>query len=79
MIKIVLFKESNNIKRPFDASLDSPANQNEPYLPYYEYLLSQQNKDLPQVISNSYDDEEQTVPLKYAIRTCNLIGLMGLR
>ncbi|KAH8694224.1 tripeptidyl peptidase A [Talaromyces proteolyticus] len=64
---------------PFIPSLESPTNNNEPYLPYYEYLLSQQNEDLPQVISNSYGDEEQTVPLKYAIRTCNLIGLMGLR
>lgn len=53
--------------------------ENEPYLEYYEYLLSKSNKDLPQVITNSYGDEEQTVPQAYAVRVCNLIGLMGLR
>jgi tripeptidyl-peptidase-1 len=54
-------------------------NENEPYLPYYEFLLSKTNAELPQVISNSYGDEEQTVPQSYAVRVCNLIGLMGLR
>jgi tripeptidyl-peptidase-1 len=54
-------------------------NENEPYLPYYEFLLSKPNSQLPQVITNSYGDEEQTVPEKYAVRVCNLIGLMGLR
>lgn len=45
----------------------------------YEYLLSLSSKDLPQVVSNSYGDEEQTVPEAYAVRVCNLIGLLGLR
>ncbi|UKZ81685.1 hypothetical protein TrVFT333_009457 [Trichoderma virens FT-333] len=53
--------------------------ENEPYLQYFEYLLSKPNRDLPQVITNSYGDEEQTVPQAYAVRVCNLIGLMGLR
>jgi tripeptidyl-peptidase-1 len=54
-------------------------NENEPYLPYYEFLLSQPNHKLPQVITNSYGDDEQTVPEKYAIRVCNLIGILGMR
>lgn len=41
--------------------------------------MSQKNADLPQVISNSYGDDEQSVPYKYAVRACNLIGLTGLR
>ncbi|KAH6608314.1 tripeptidyl peptidase a [Trichoderma cornu-damae] len=53
--------------------------ENEPYLQFYEYLLSKTNAELPQVITNSYGDEEQTVPQAYAVRVCNLIGLMGLR
>ncbi|KAL7943618.1 peptidase S8/S53 domain-containing protein [Trichoderma barbatum] len=53
--------------------------ENEPYLQYFEYLLSKTNAELPQVITNSYGDEEQTVPQAYAVRVCNLIGLMGLR
>jgi tripeptidyl-peptidase I len=52
-------------------------NENEPYLPYYEFLLAQ--SDLPQVITNSYGDDEQTVPQSYAVRVCNLIGILGLR
>ncbi|KAF7935098.1 uncharacterized protein EAE98_003143 [Botrytis deweyae] len=67
---------------PFIPNIDLPTpanNSNEPYLPYYEYLLSQPNSALPQVISNSYGDDEDTVPYAYAVRVCNLIGIMGLR
>ncbi|ESZ92469.1 hypothetical protein SBOR_7132 [Sclerotinia borealis F-4128] len=67
---------------PFIPNIDLPTaadNSNEPYLPYYEYLLSQSNSALPQVISNSYGDDEDTVPYAYAVRVCNLIGIMGLR
>jgi tripeptidyl-peptidase-1 len=41
--------------------------------------LSQTNAELPNVITNSYGDEEQTVPEDYAVRVCNLIGILGLR
>ncbi|PQE17829.1 tripeptidyl peptidase A protein [Rutstroemia sp. NJR-2017a WRK4] len=67
---------------PLVPNLDQPTstdNNNEPYLLYYEYLLPRPNYDLPQVISNSYGDDEQTVPLKYAQRVCNMIGMVGLR
>ncbi|KAI0177578.1 Tripeptidyl-peptidase sed4 [Pestalotiopsis sp. NC0098] len=67
---------------PFIPNLDVPdeeSNSNEPYLEYYEYLLNQTNQDLPQVISNSYGDDEQSVPPEYAQRVCDLIGMMGLR
>lgn len=67
---------------PFIPDLLSPnasENQNEPYEPYYNYLLSQPNSNLPYVISNSYGDHEDTVPEKYAKRVCNQIGMMGLR
>ena len=63
---------------PFIPDINEPTeNENEPYLPYYQYLLAQD--DLPQVISNSYGDDEQTVPLSYAVKVCNLIGKMGMR
>ncbi|KAL6720488.1 hypothetical protein ACLMJK_002412 [Lecanora helva] len=67
---------------PFVPNLDEPTaadNQNEPYLNYYQYLLSQRNSALPNIISNSYGDDEQTVPEKYAKRVCSLIGQLGLR
>ncbi|KAJ5653314.1 hypothetical protein N7490_000317 [Penicillium lividum] len=67
---------------PFITDADEPTeadDENEPYLPYYEYLLSKTNSELPQVISQSYGDDEQTVPEKYAKSVCNLIGLNTLR
>jgi tripeptidyl-peptidase-1 len=67
---------------PFIPDLLSPnqtSNQNEPYLQYYQYLLSQPNSNLPYVISNSYGDHEDTVPERYAKRVCNQIGMMGCR
>ncbi len=47
---------------PFIPNIDEPTaanNSNEPYLNYYSYLLSKQNSELPQVITNSYSDDEQ--------------------
>lgn len=66
---------------PFIPNLDEPAGvpSNEPYVEYYRYLLSQPNSKLPQVISASYGDDEQTVPEDYAKRVCFMIGMMGLR
>lgn len=67
---------------PFIPDLLTPnksSEQNEPYLQYYTYLLSQHNIALPYVISNSYGDHENTVPEAYAKRVCNMIGMMGLR
>lgn len=67
---------------PFVPSIgvpDEAHNTNEPYLEYYNYLLNKTNSQLPQVISNSYGDDEQSVPRDYATRICNMIGLMGLR
>ncbi|KAK5165797.1 uncharacterized protein LTR77_008720 [Saxophila tyrrhenica] len=61
------------------SKISEPHNQNEPYLDYYNYLLSQPNSALPYVISNSYGDHEDTVPERYATRVCNQIGMMGLR
>jgi len=50
---------------------------NEPYLVYINYILSQRH--LPQVISNSYGDDEQTVPKSYAKRVCQSFAQLGAR
>lgn len=34
-------------------------NSNEPFLEYYQFLMTQENDEIPQVISNSYGDDEQ--------------------
>lgn len=67
---------------PFIPNLELPnatANTNEPYLVYLNYMLNLSDDQLPQVMSSSYGDFEQTVPPDYARTVCNMIGLMGLR
>lgn len=49
----------------------------EPYLTWVNYVLSQ--SDLPQVISTSYGDDEQTVPYSYASQVCNQFAQLGAR
>ncbi len=53
-------------RAPFLSSQFSAENTNEPYLEWLQFMLAQ--PDLPQVITISYADEEQTVPLWYAKR-----------
>ncbi|KAM0334167.1 hypothetical protein ACHAQA_001187 [Verticillium albo-atrum] len=58
---------------------NASTNTNEPYLDFYEELLARADDEVPQVVSSSYGDDEQTVPREYAERVCRLIGMMGLR
>lgn len=44
---------------------------NEPYVEYYEYLLNKTNDELPQVITNSYGDDED-------VRSTTLIYMLRL-
>lgn len=67
---------------PYIPNADGPTpadDDNEPYLALYQYMLSKTNAELPQVITNSNSDDEQTVPRKYAERVCDSIGMLGLR
>ncbi|KAH8890692.1 subtilisin-like protein [Thozetella sp. PMI_491] len=64
---------------PFIPDIDVPENNNEPYVPFLRYLLSKPNHEIPQVISISYGEPEDTVPYEYAVLACNLFGLQGLR
>jgi tripeptidyl-peptidase-1 len=60
---------------PDAATGDPPGN--EPYLAWVTYALKQKN--LPQVISTSYGDDEQTVPMAYAKRVCSDFAQLGAR
>lgn len=62
---------------PFIPDRHDPQNNNEPYLVWQNYLLQQEN--LPQVISNSYADDEQTLPKSYAQTVCNQFAQFGAR
>jgi tripeptidyl-peptidase I len=62
---------------PFVPDINTPTDTNEPYLTWVNYALAQD--DLPQVISSSYGDDEQTVPYSYASRVCSDFAQLGAR
>ncbi|CAI6333564.1 unnamed protein product [Periconia digitata] len=62
--------------------LDQPSqedNQNEPYLDFFSYALALPDEELPQVITTSYGENEQSVPAEYQMKVCDLIGQLGTR
>ncbi|KAF2161434.1 hypothetical protein M409DRAFT_69783 [Zasmidium cellare ATCC 36951] len=62
---------------PFNPDQNTPTNTNEPYLTWLDYVLGQ--KSVPYVITTSYGDDEQTVPLDYAQRVCSELAQLGAR
>ncbi|KAF2703800.1 subtilisin-like protein [Pleomassaria siparia CBS 279.74] len=67
---------------PWVADLDQPDeadSANEPYLEFLQSVLKLEQKDLPQVISTSYGENEQSVPKSYALSVCNLFAQLGSR
>ncbi|RAK73518.1 S53 family peptidase [Aspergillus fijiensis CBS 313.89] len=61
------------------SSPDPNDNSNEPYLEFFQNVLKLSDAELPQVISTSYGEDEQTVPKSYALSVCNLIAQLGSR
>ncbi|WAQ81732.1 hypothetical protein PtA15_2A43 [Puccinia triticina] len=64
---------------PFTPDLTTPYNTNEPYIEWLTYILGQPQDQIPKVISTSYGDNEQTVPLSYARRVCKGFAALGAR
>ncbi|KAI8633223.1 subtilisin-like protein [Xylariaceae sp. FL1651] len=67
---------------PWVADLDQPTeadSANEPYLDFLKNVLKLPQRDLPQVISTSYGENEQSVPKSYALSVCNLFAQLGSR
>ncbi|KAK1834613.1 tripeptidyl-peptidase [Podospora conica] len=52
---------------------------NEPYLEWLLYMLNLADEDLPQAVSTSYGEEEQSVPEEYARKVCNMMMQLGAR
>ena len=50
---------------------------NEPYLEWLVATLIQET--IPQTIVTSFGDDEQTVPLSYALAVCSLFAQLGVR
>jgi tripeptidyl-peptidase I len=67
---------------PLVPDLDQPTqddNFNEPYLDFLKNVLKLPKHELPQVISTSYGENEQSVPPSYARSVCNLFAQLGSR
>ncbi|KAI1268416.1 tripeptidyl-peptidase 1 [Xylariaceae sp. FL1019] len=65
---------------PLVPTEDEPGpSSNEPYLEFLTYLLGLEDADLPQTLSTSYGEEEQSVPADYAIKVCNMFMQLGAR
>ncbi|KAK4183364.1 subtilisin-like protein [Podospora australis] len=63
---------------PTETQPRSPGS-NEPYLEWLTHLVAKNDGDLPQTISVSYGEEEQSVPREYAEKVCNLFMQLGAR
>ncbi|KAI0880530.1 subtilisin-like protein [Annulohypoxylon maeteangense] len=59
--------------------LPSNRSDNEPYLEFAQYLLDLSDDEIPHIISISYADDEQSVPISYAIRVCDLFAVLAAR
>lgn len=55
----------------------TPTNTDEPYLVWLQYVLAQSS--LPQIISTSYGDDEQTISQSYATTACQQFAQLGAR
>ncbi|KIJ54289.1 hypothetical protein M422DRAFT_201377 [Sphaerobolus stellatus SS14] len=62
---------------PFTPDSNTPTNTNEPYLDWLNFIQNQTT--IPQTITTSYGDDEQTVPLDFATRVCNGFAQLGVR
>ncbi|KAH6626494.1 peptidase-like protein [Chaetomium sp. MPI-SDFR-AT-0129] len=58
---------------------DKDESSNEPYLDFFSYLLKLEDDELPQTLTTSYGENEQSVPPKFAETVCNMIGQLGAR
>lgn len=73
---------TRELASPWVADLDQPLptdNEDEPYLAFLQNVLKMPQKDLPQVLSTSYGENEQSVPKSYALSVCNLFAQLGAR
>ncbi|RDW80328.1 hypothetical protein BP5796_05026 [Coleophoma crateriformis] len=64
---------------PINYDVDTTTDNSEPYLEWLTYMLALNDSMLPQVVSTSYADDEQTVPEAYARTVCNLFAQLAAR
>jgi len=76
-VPLPVYSYSTGGSPPFIPDSGTTTDTNEPYLTWVNYVTGQ--VDVPQVISSSYGDDEQTVPLSYANRVCQSFAQLGAR
>ncbi|KAI0455250.1 tripeptidyl-peptidase [Xylaria acuta] len=77
---IPILEYSTGGRGPLVPTDDEPGpSSNEPYLEFLTYLLDQPDSALPQTLSTSYGEEEQSVPADYALKVCNMFMQLGAR
>ncbi|KAI0436456.1 tripeptidyl-peptidase [Xylaria telfairii] len=77
---IPILEYSTGGRGPLVPTVDEPGpSSNEPYLEFLTYLLDQPDSALPQTLSTSYGEEEQSVPADYALKVCNMFMQLGAR
>ncbi|EJT78279.1 LOW QUALITY PROTEIN: hypothetical protein GGTG_03381 [Gaeumannomyces tritici R3-111a-1] len=65
---------------PLVPTRDQPRESgNEPYIELLTYLLALPDSALPQTLSTSYAEEEQSVPREYSLKVCNMFMQLGAR
>ena len=69
-------------RAPLEPDLDQPdatQSNNEPFLDWLTFMLAQPDNELPHTISTSYGENEQSVPLAYRKKVCDMMGQLGAR
>ncbi|KAK1758950.1 peptidase-like protein [Echria macrotheca] len=67
---------------PLVPDLDQPdpdASDNEPYVDFLDYMLKLPDNKLPQTLTTSYGEDEQSVPRPYVEKVCQMFGQLGAR
>src|SRR5438552_2962667 len=67
---------------PLIPDLDQPTpadNSNEPYLDFLHFILALEDHELPQTLTTSYGEDEQSVPDSYSRTVCQMFGQLGAR
>lgn len=77
---IPVLEYSTGGRGPLIPTLDNQfPSTNEPYLEFLTYVLNLTDAELPQTLTTSYGEEEQSVPADFAYKVCNLFMQLGAR
>jgi tripeptidyl-peptidase I len=64
---------------PPSLSNSNPLNSHDPFLDFLDFVLEMDSADLPSVFTESYSNDEDSVPQDYAEKVCNGFAKLGAR